>query len=253
MALLDGELGAAERSKTIGALLADPAAAVRLRELDRAGQSWTEAFDALARAAPRDRLESRLRALPDRSGVSARWHGRPFRAARMAAAAALLLVAGALADRALLYDRAAPPGDVEQAGDADWREAVANYFALYTAETLSGPAVNLDTVAFGRLSAALGLDLTREQVALPDISLERTVLYSYDGMPLAQIAYLDPAAGPLAFCIVSGIEGEQPLMAERRAGMNIVFWSKGGLGYLVIGHGSSDRLAQFASLLSGRI
>lgn len=254
VAFLDGELGDIERSKVISALLTRPDTLARLSELDRAGQSWTEFFDGLAKEAPHRRLEAQLNAAL-RIPIRSRWwqYGRPMRAMGIAAAMAMLLATGALVDRAVLHYGAVRSGEVELAGEFDWREAVANYFALYTNDTLSGPPVEIGAQAFYRLQEAIGLPLSPERVELPDVNLVRTVLYSYEGRPLAQIAYLDPSSGPMAFCIVTGIEGEQPFMTERRAGMNIIFWSKNGNGFLLIGHASTGRLADFATLLSEQI
>ena len=46
----------------------------------------------------------------------------------------------------------------------------------------------------------LQLDLTPENVAVAGATLKRTQLYSFHDMPLAQISYLSPSEGPLAFC-----------------------------------------------------
>ncbi len=170
----------------------------------------------------------------------------------MAAAAAVVFVAGFAVDRF-----AFPLVGIERATEQpeEWRNAVAEYIGLYTSDTLAGAPE--DSAARARelenLTARLDLRLTPDRLALPDLILKRAQLLSYDGKPLGQIAYLDPDKGPVALCIIADGERDLPVKAEQRRGMNIVYWAKGGRGFMLIGHLPAERLQAMAETIETRL
>ena len=99
----------------------------------------------------------------------------------------------------------------------------------------------------------LQLDLTPENVAVAGATLKRTQLYSFHDMPLAQISYLSPSEGPLAFCVIVNGKPDHDPAFEVREGFNIVYWNKDGRGFLVIGRAPRDDLERLAGTLRTRL
>jgi anti-sigma factor RsiW len=245
-AYLDGELDADARTALDRRLAEEPALHARLAQLD-AGLPPADAFDLLLDAAPAGRLEAILVA------AEAPVPARPARGVflrAIAAAIALVVLGGAIG---FLLARSVAP--VEIAATPNWRDAVADYVALYTPETFALAPVDPEAYA-PRLKAVgdgLGLTLAPQTVALPGLDLKGALLFKYEGKPLGQVAYLSTEYGPVAFCIIRNGRDDAPLAFEERQGMNVAFWNTGGLGYLVIGAVPRARLETFAETLSGRI
>ena len=99
----------------------------------------------------------------------------------------------------------------------------------------------------------LALGLSVDKVALDGLVLKRSQLFNLDGRPLAQIAYLTSDDGPVAFCIIAdGAKDQAPSFEERR-GKNIVYWSKAGHAFMLIGNLSRSTLETLAASLAARV
>ncbi len=253
-AYLDGELPAAERARLEAAVARDSGLRARLERLRAGGRPFDQAFEPLLEAAPVERLEARLAAAgaphaPPRSRTKSSWLVRRPVAA-MAAAIACAFLAGVAADRAVEALRPAP-----QAEAGGWRQAVAGYVALYTSQSLA--AVPEDERAraaeLAGVAAGLGVPLAPDRVDVPGASLRRAQLLQYDGKPLGQLAYLDPAYGPMAFCLIRNGKPDAPLKTETRGGFNVVFWAEAGIGYMLIARAPLDALVPRAETLASRI
>jgi len=256
VAFLDGELDTAGRSRVLQALANDQTTASRLVRLEAGMASLGHAMDSLLQQAPNDTMAARLSGLLSRPHHPASAGRRPWlRYAGMAAAALILIFAGVAIDRG--FNRLVQTPGVEEASetDADWREAVANYFSLYTNETFAdaaaaGPAPSR---TLDRVSTAIGLQISPSDIALPGAQFAGAVIFGYDGRPLVQIGYLDPRSGPIALCIfANGAEDRRP-QSERRQDTNIVYWAKDKHAFMLIGRASTERLQNLAELLSQRI
>jgi len=254
VAYLDGELPASTRALVEERVAADPGLAARLDMLRRGSRDFRPAFDVLLDAAPTARLE-RLLAETIPARPSARWHWD--RRLALIAAGIVLFLAGAAAG--VFLPQIAGLAPTEQAdndqSDGNWRAVVAEYLTLYTRETLAAipdddalRATELKTVG-----THLGLDLSPASVALPDLALKRAQLFAYEGKPLAQIAYLAPGDGPLAFCIIANGEPDTAPRFEERQGRNIVYWSKDGRAFMLIGAASRDQLEALAARLQADV
>ena len=88
---------------------------------------------------------------------------------------------------------------------------------------------------------------------MPDSALKRASLYAFHGKPLAQLAYLSPADGTFAFCIIANGKPDAPAAAEAREGFNIVFWNRNGLGYMLIGKAPPATLEALAGDLRAQV
>ncbi|MBB3656328.1 anti-sigma factor RsiW [Rhizobium sp. BK650] len=248
-AFIDGELGPEEAARIEALIEADEAVAERLEFLARASLPYKESFAPLLDVAPQAKLEAMLSAIPA---------ARPARPAAFVTrrgflgALAASLVVGIAVDRAMIGLGASFSGKDE---NSEWRAVVAEYISLYTPETLAGPVPARDAQAaqLASLDGNLGLQLTPEQIALPDIDFKRAQILQYDGKPLAQIAYLDPKSGPMALCIVASDVGLKAPDIEGRKGMNVVYWSSATHAFMLIGHAPVDRMTEIADAIRGKI
>jgi anti-sigma factor RsiW len=253
VAWLDKELAPAARDALAVRLAEDSALRARLEQLRAGARPFAAAFEVLLQDAP----EARLAAALERSLRSTNSRHMRWRRLSLAAAAVLLFVLGGAAGHFL---PAVIEGGDEVAADGaapeGWRQVVAEYLTLYTRETLAGipddPGLRAQELSL--VGARLALDLDPGRIALPDLRLKRAQLFEVDGRPLAQIAYLSERDGPIAFCIIGdGADGTQPRRFEQRLGSNIVYWAKGGRGYMLIGKAPRQELEAFAATLAQRV
>jgi anti-sigma factor RsiW len=234
VALLDNELDEAEAARLRGRLAAEPALAARLEQLRQAGAPLRAAFDTLLADAPVARLAARSKARPAAPAA------RPWmwRAAAAVVAAALIFGAGFLAARL------AQPNE-------DWRQAVAEYMELYTAESFGAapsPTVRAD---LGAIGGRLGLALDPDRLSVGELQPRRAQMLQFDGAPLAQIGYVEGAI-PLAFCVIKNGEKDAPLSVVNRGSFATASWGKGGWGFMLIGDLPADRIGALARALQQR-
>lgn len=247
---LDGELDADARHALEARLAADESLRAR-RDRLAAGRPDAAAFDRLLDDAPHDRLAALL-AAAEPWPQPARRTANPLLAI---AAALVLIVAGVAAGFGIARFALPPEVQVVHGPPASWREAVAEYLALYTDETLAiiPDDPDLRRTELAAAGERLAIALTPDIVALPGMTLKRTELLDFRGLPLAQIAYLSPEAGPVAFCIIANGKPDAPLAFEERDGFNVGFWTVGGIGYMVIGKIPQPRLEMLATSLESRV
>jgi hypothetical protein len=162
-----------------------------------------------------------------------------------------LLLAGGLADRLIVAVEQQPVPDAPE----HWRDVVASYMQLYTPDTLASAPANDDLLAreLDLVGNRLGLPLRLATVAIDGAALKRSQLLQYDGQPLAQIAYLDPAYGPMALCIMRSAAAPAPGGTEQRRGMNIAYWSGPGHVFMLIGHSPAAQLSGMAAAIKARL
>jgi anti-sigma factor RsiW len=167
-------------------------------------------------------------------------------------ALAASVVAGIAVDRAVIGLGTGLSGKDE---NSEWRAVVAEYISLYTPETLAGPVPPRDVQAaqLASLDGDLRLQLSPEQVALPDIDFKRAQILQYDGKPLAQIAYLDPETGPMALCIVKSDAGRKAPDLESRKGLNVIYWSNETHAFMLIGRIPADRMKELGEDVRRRL
>jgi len=246
-AYLDGELDAAESAALEARLKAEPALAARLEVLRAGVRAFVPAYDALLAAAPAARMQAMLAEIVARQPVVVSVsHRRNMPRGWLAAVAAVVIfVAGAASGYFLpLLQPVEPPG---------WRQVVAEYFVLITPETLetirSDPAAM--TAELETIGTKLSLDLSSDRLNLSDAELKRAQLYEFRGRPLVQLSYL---AGdePMALCIIANGRPDAAIAFEEREGANVVFWTKDGLGYMLIGKAPRPALEAYAGDIEER-
>jgi len=243
VALIDNQLDETARRAMQARLAAEPDLLALYHRLAAGGLPFRRAFDDALAEAPVARIQASLDALDgDARRPRRRWIGA-------AAAALVLLGAGWAAGR---YAPPGPAAPLASADQSDWRAAVANYVSLYTSETFAGGDGGAHEAAeLAHLSQDLGVELTPERIALPDLTFKWANMLGYDGAPLGQIAYLD-ADKPVVFCIIRKGEKDAPIAAESREGLAIAAWTRGGRGFLVGGRISEQRALQLAGTLAAR-
>lgn len=241
VAYLDDQLDTEQRNRVDTAIAEDPALNLRLQWLARSSLPFKEAYDELAQQAPVDRLQAMLDTLPTpaRPAMNRRW---------FLAAAAGLVVSGVLADRLFLSWQSSQKKN-------NWRGLVADYMALYVPQTLdhlpsdeAAQRAQLKTI-----DSRLGLNLTPAKLSLPRPEFKRGQILEYDGAPIAQITYLDPAHGPMALCVTRSNSGSRHFAHERRHGMNVVYWADMQHAWMLIGHNPAVELEEMAKLLRSRL
>ncbi len=241
-AYLDGELDEQRTNEVRERCLADAQLAATLAALQIDRDRLAQDYLALGTAAPIGDLRSALpESMESAAGVGPAGGKRKL---LMAAACAACLVVGGLV------------GSGNWAGtDKSWREAVAEYQVLYSAETLKwnavAPAV-VDTT-LKRLSDRIGVTLTRQALRLPAAEFKRGQMLTFGTRPLVQLAYLHNGAIPVAFCITRDGAPDAGLASEVREGLPIVHWAKDGTSYMVIGDVPKAQLAAMAETLRGRL
>jgi anti-sigma factor RsiW len=174
------------------------------------------------------------------------------------AAAIVLFLAGAAVGVGvsnLLPGTEVAGGEEPEASPDGWRAAVAEYLTLYTRDTLANlPDDKAQHEAeLKSVGDKLALALSVDKVTLAGLALKRSQVFDLDGRPLAQIAYLAPGDGPVAFCIIADAAKDQQLSFEERRGKNIVYWSKGGHAFLLIGNLPRSTLEPLAASLAARV
>ncbi|WP_213990206.1 anti-sigma factor [Sodalis sp. dw_96] len=265
VAYLDNELDADRRRQVEQQLSDYPQLAERLALLDRASLPFSAAYAGMLQQAPAARLQARLDGLasadnpsgvdrPASSGVSGKLTqakpsdaGRGISRRNIIAATLAGLAVGSLGGR-LSFGLFAPAGRQD-----NWRDLVAEYMSLYTDETFADTATSPDLRQrqLNTVGAKLGLTLDPGRLSLPGAELKFARLLSYDSQPIAQIAYLDERHGPLALCITRVGNGgrEEDPESEVLRGMNVVYWTRGGHRYMLIGHNPATDLNALAKKL----
>jgi anti-sigma factor RsiW len=246
VALIDNELDESSRNALLARLAADEGLRRRYDELRGAGAPIREGFDALLEQAPLARLRA---ALP--TDVGARSPPRRFAGIAwrdLAAGIAIGLVAASAAawvamSFGLFNER------------EDWRSAVAEYAELFTNETFSplNPDPALQAAELSAVGAKVGAKLTPENIALPGLRFATAFMLSYDRVPLALIAYVEPSGAPVLLCILADQAPDAPLRSGRSDDLSLAWWSGAGRSHLVIGHIPEERALALARTIEKQI
>ncbi|MBV9220699.1 MAG: anti-sigma factor [Methylobacteriaceae bacterium] len=255
VAYLDGELSGEERAALARRIALDQETQARLAVLASGARPFKAAFEPLLDEAPVARLREALDRV-QRDGSSRRMSASVHwpRLGLIAAGLALFLAGAAVATWLPL-----PFGPRSESESADnpgaWRQAVAEYLTLYTTETLASipDDAAMRERELATVSDKLGVPLSSARVTLPDAAFKRAQLFEYEGKALGQIAYLDPATGPLALCVIANGEPDAARRTEQREGMNIIYWSRKGRGFMLIGRDAMPKLEALFAILSDRL
>jgi anti-sigma factor RsiW len=163
-------------------------------------------------------------------------------------AVAASFVAGVTAAK-LLPERILSTG---QMPGNDWREAVAQYHALYGKATIErlNPTSDEKANELVLVSQALGYPLQNVALAASGYTYKRAQLLEFDGAPLVQIVFEAPGQVPVAFCLKRQ-RSQKPasLTVENRLGMALASWSRNGIDQLVVARLSAETIQSLATKL----
>lgn len=81
----------------------------------------------------------------------------------------------------------------------------------------------------------MGASLTLENVALPGLRFATAFMLSYDGSPLAVIAFVDRLGTPVLLCIVANNMPDAPTRSQQRDYLSLAWSSRGARTHVVIG------------------
>lgn len=244
VALIDDRIDEAGRRALQTRLMVEPDLRARYQELTAGGLPFRPAFDAALAEAPVARMQARLDAV-GRAPPAQR--ARLSTLAAAVAAIALFLVGWAVGQ---FLPAPVPLAPIVAEDRDDWRQAVAGYVSLYTPQTFVGVTPDV-TAALARLSQGIGVALTPDALALPDLTIKWADVLAYDGAPLGQIVYQDDG-NPIVFCIIKNGHEDAPIETETRAGVTIASWAHGGHSFLVGGQVSKARATKLAGTLAAR-
>lgn len=243
-AYLDGELDEQQAKELRERSLADAQLAATLAALQIDRDRMKQDYMALESNAPVDDLRSALATSAKPANDINTGGGN--RKLLMAAACAACLAVGVMVGSGL--------GNWTGA-EKSWREAVAEYQVLYSAETLKWNAIAPAEVetTLKQLSDRIGVPLTRQALKLPIADFRRGQMLTFGSRPLVQLAYLHDGVTPVAFCITPDGAPDVGLAAETREGLPIVHWARDGISYMVIGDIPNEQLLGMAQTLRDRL
>lgn len=243
VAYLDNQLGEHQRAQVDLQLTQDDVLAERLAQMSRSNLPFHDAFGAMLQEAPVGKLQAALDALPDVPAATSRGVSRRA----LLAASVSFLAVGLLAGRfsSTLFTP-----------ETTWRDRVADYMSLYTAQTLADvyDSGGQQRTQLSRVQGALGLALSPAALAVPGADLKDARMLHYDEYDIAQITYLDPKYGPMALCITRSDQRDNTAQeSEIRRGMNVVYWRNAGYNFMLIGHSPASDMAARAVALRATI
>lgn len=242
VAYLDNRLSEKQRTQFDQQLARDDVLGERLAQMARSNLPFHDAFGLMLQDAPVGRLQAALDAIPD-APVS-----RPGGVSRRAliAASVSFMAVGLLAGR---YSTTLPV-------ESTWRDRVADYMSLYSAQTLAdvSDSVEQQQIQLSRVQKTLGIALSPAGLVVQGAELKNARLLHYDEYDIAQITYLDARSGPMALCITrSEHPGNTAPQSEVRQKMNVIYWRDSGYNFMLIGHSPAAILAKHAATLQARI
>lgn len=255
VAYIDGELPLDARQAIDEALAASPELCARLEELHLGDRPFREAFDLLLDQAPVERMLARLS--EQSTPVPVKPVEGPRTDWRAAGIAAMILLSVGLGfavgwGAKPVEEKIVEIEKVVQVTPAKgWRQAVADYQALFITESLTPDQG--DGAALALVSERLGLPLDKAAVDAGGVSFRRATLLAFNGKELAQLAYLGDDGVPLAFCILRSANADAAPAFEVRNDLGIVHWVENGYGYMLIGKLPEQRLDTIAADLRDRV
>ena len=246
VAYLDGELEPKAHEEIEQLLKNDASVRGRLATLSRGARPFPSSFETLLEAAPNESLQSMLDALVT-NFTSRNWLTRFWQWRIPIAAALFLLIGGGIAGYFL--------GQLalDLSGGEAWLDAVVKQVSLYSRETVSSMPVNKTTqqVDLDRLGKIFKFDFSQARVELPGLTLKRVELLEFEGQPLGQLLY-EGDYGIVALCVMAQQGEELEREAERRAGLNTLYWTSGDYRFLLVSRAPASTIENIADVLQSR-
>ncbi|QUJ75701.1 hypothetical protein KDD17_12140 [Sulfitobacter albidus] len=224
-AYIDGEADADLRAAIEAARLSDPALDARLAQLEGVGNALRGAYDF-------DALDP-----PAYIAATQAPTALPLRRLAVPVGLAAAFVLGMFVS----------PQPVTKPG---WIDQVASYQALYVTQTLAQtPADNTQSIAtLAGATQSLGVDLS-PATTLAELDFKRAQMLGIGESPLVQMAYLDDAGVPFAFCITRVDGADRGVATSTSHALATASWVRDGIGYVIVGGDDEARAQQLAESL----
>jgi anti-sigma factor RsiW len=246
VAFVDNRLSPERREAIVSLARQDSAIASRIAVLTDGTPMLGEAFRPLLTGMPPE-LEERLRQKtrePD-----ALWESTAARPTRrwftMGIATAASFVIGGLAGGLFMQRRSA---------SSDWREAVAQYHALYGMATTAGlnPSPEDISQQLSAVSQALGRPLPRIAETLASLNFKRAQVLEFEGAPLIQIVFETADKVPVAFCLKRSRDTVRPPSVGMQQGLALASWTRDGVDELIVARLPPPQILELAQRLAWR-
>ena len=224
-AYLDGESPQAEAAEIARRLETDPALQAELQALRAANDAADQVFAAMLATPVPLSLARAIGDAPSHRGAAALPRRLPVWGALAASLVCLAIGAGGgwLAG--------------QRTADRDWVADVADYHAVYAAQTrhlAEVPASEADHIVTW-LSAEVGTPFTIPDLTAQGLSFEGGRLLVATGKPVGQLMYRDVAGQVVALCFTASDKTEDQSPTERPAGaFSAVVWGGPGERWLMI-------------------
>ncbi len=246
VAFVDNRLPPERREAIVSLARQDSAIASRIAVLTDGTPVLGEAFRPLLTTVPRG-LEKQLRekarglnALPEpvAANPSRRWF-------TMGLATAASFAIGGVAGGLLMQPRS-PSGD--------WREAVAQYHALYGMATTAGLNPSPDDISqqLTAVSQALGRPLPGIADTLAGLNFKRAQVLEFEGAPLIQIVFETADKIPVAFCLKRSRDTLRSPSVEMQHGLALASWTRDGVDELIVAKLPQQQIMDLAQRLARR-
>ena len=243
-ALIDNELDEEEKAKLLERLAQDEALRDRLAALRRDRDRLVASFDALLGQAPLERLRAAIPAA-DAAPPAPRKRGSIGWLEFAAGIAFGLLVAGAA------FWLGFGPGSRERTtGDRRSSNTWSSTRPTRSRSRIRTPRRRRRQLQ--AVGAKVGVDLTPEKLAVPGLRYRTALNLSYDGPPLAEIAYTDASGEPALFCVIANGNPDAPPQNVAREGLSYATWSRGGKSYMFVARMPERQVADLAQTLIAR-
>jgi anti-sigma factor RsiW len=246
VAFVDNRLSPERREVMMSLARQDSAIASRIAALTEGTPMLGEAFRPLLSSLPPE-FEARLRSkaeemnrtsMPTLERPTRRWFA-------MGLATAASFAIGSVAGGLYMQRRSA---------SGDWREAVAQYHALYGMATTAGLNPLPEDVGqqLQAVSLALGRPLGNIANTLPDLTFKRAQVLEFEGGPLIQIVFETPGKTAIAFCLKRSRDAARAPTLEKHNGLALSSWTRDGVDELVVARLPSQQILDLAQRLSQR-
>ncbi len=248
VAFVDNRLSPERREAIIVLARKDADVASRIALLTDGTPVLEEAFRPLLSELPPN-LEARVRShavqkeMAIVSEASATHTSRRRFALGLATAASFAI--GSLAT-GLIMQRRGPSGD--------WREAVAQYHALYGMATTAGLNPSPEDVSqqLAVVSQALGRPLPGITHVLADLNFKRAQVLEFEDAPLIQIVFETTDRIALAFCLKRSRETTRVPSLEMHNALVLASWTRKGVDELIVARLPQQQIMEMAQRLAQR-
>jgi anti-sigma factor RsiW len=136
----------------------------------------------------------------------------------------------------------------------DWREAVAQYHALYGMATTAGLNPSPDDISqqLAIVSQVLGRPLLRVGETLAGLNFKRAQVLEFEGAPLIQIVFETADKIPLAFCLKRSRDTLRSPSVDMQQGLALASWTRDGVDELIVARLPQQQIMDLAQRLARR-